>query len=699
MAKPTPPAQAPSAVAELPVPPGKKASDYLTAYKGTAYACINAISQDVSNIRLKLYRRKGNEIKEVEEHEALSLLRYVNDFSTMYDLFEATQIFMETSGESFWLFLRDTKKRIAEIWVLRPDWMTVLPSKSKVIKGYKYRPGGMHEELTFEPEDILHFKYFNPARMTRGKGTVQAAAMEIDLDDFSANYTRNFFFNSAVPNLLIKFKKNLTTDQINQFITQWESKFRGQNQSHKVAAIGGDVETEHLNDDLTKMGLVEQRKYARDSIMSIFKVPKSIIGITEDVNRANAEATVRAYMERVIDPKMQKLVVQLNEFYLPNWGDDLFFDYESPVPQDEDLKLRTYKSGLGGEGLPWMTINEVRDMENLPPVSGGDVIYIPFGMQAQNGEEKGIFGGKTKWRKVRELKLRRTKKAKSVKTHLPIPTKKLQDIRAEAEKKNVKIKVKKILSLAVKETEKEIQREGYWLKLIARTDVWEGLVVDKLFKLFDAQESYVTGQLGSKKAWHTKTDIARFLFDLVSENAKWSKELEPVIAGIIQEQGREALTMLGLTSDIDMSQKRVTDYLKEFSGDLIKGINEVTLDRLRNELSEGVSKDESVPELKGRVETVFTSAKGARSEKIARTEVLRASNFGSREGYKQSGVIKKMEWLTALDDRTCPICQPMNGKQISMRAKFDVNGAGRIDHPPAHPNCRCTIIPILNDEE
>jgi len=84
--------------------------------------------------------------------------------------------------------------------------------------------------------------------------------------------------------------------------------------------------------------------------------------------------------------------------------------------------------------------------------------------------------------------------------------------------------------------------------------------------------------------------------------------------------------------------------------------------------------------------TVFKSAQ-QRAELIARTETLRAHNEGGKVFLREVGV-KKIKWLTAHDERTCPECAPLDGRIFNMD---DAPG------PPKHPGCRCTYLSVLED--
>ncbi len=76
---------------------------------------------------------------------------------------------------------------------------------------------------------------------------------------------------------------------------------------------------------------------------------------------------------------------------------------------------------------------------------------------------------------------------------------------------------------------------------------------------------------------------------------------------------------------------------------------------------------------------------------IARTETILASNAGAMASYRAAGVQEK-EWTTAQDDRVSEECAA-NGAQGAIYID-DVFESGD-EMPPAHPNCRCVIVPVI----
>jgi len=240
-----------SAVMTFPQPPLRNAEEYLKAFTGYPYTAISSIAQEVASIDLHLYKatytREGIESKEIFEHESLSVLGYMNPLTTFYDMVEATQIYLELTGEAFWVVLKEGNKP-KEVWLVRPDWVKIIPSKTEVIDHYAYYPGGgFTEKIDIPKENMIHFKYFHPMNPYRGKGSIQAAALPLDIHTFAQEYNRNFFFNSAIPSMVFTTEKNLNDKVIQKFINQWQASYGGRAKSNKVAFLGNGLKLDKIS--------------------------------------------------------------------------------------------------------------------------------------------------------------------------------------------------------------------------------------------------------------------------------------------------------------------------------------------------------------------------------------------------------------------------------------------------------------------
>lgn len=691
-------------------------------YSGWVFACVSKIAQEFAAINLRLYKYSDNgDIEDVPTHPAMDLLDRVNPYMTFYDLKELTATYQELTGSAYWWLLKNTAGDVIEIYPwLRPDRMTVMPSTEKFISGYKYYVFGQADPVIFEPDEIVHFKYINPRDAYSGFSPTRAAQLPIVTDRFAAEFNERFFTNNARPDGILSFEDGITEDQAKRVMEKWNER-HGKGNEHKLAVLSkGKYQPIAITQK--DMDFVQQRNFSRDEILAMYKVPKSLLGITEDVNYATAESARKMFLKQVIVPKMEKFVNYLNEFLLPefNGGDQLFFDYENPVPEDQDLKLAYYQAGLAGG---WLSANEVRVREGLEEYEGGDNIYVPFNLVPggstdeanlvkffHRGQVKEVHvpkkfnihlrsrSGRAKREAMIAKAVRKTNLAKKI-----ADMKKPKDV--QQQKKDSIVERKDLFGDSAK---LQLVWPKVWELKISKTDNQERQFIMLLRREFQRQEKQVINSL-SEKALQTKS--VDYNFDVNAEKDIFIRIFDPLLKTIIQEHGKDALDLLGRggfnTTDAAKEYSR-TDGLK-----FAKEVNDVTRQAVNEQIAQGIEAGESLGKIKDRISSVFKEATAGRANTIARTEVARSSNFATKEGFKQSGVVTYTEWFTAQDEAVCELCGPMNGKKAYLDSNyFDKGdtflgkenrsiefGYDNIGDPPLHVNCRCVLIPHTDEAD
>jgi len=99
-----------------------------------------------------------------------------------------------------------------------------------------------------------------------------------------------------------------------------------------------------------------------------------------------------------------------------------------------------------------------------------------------------------------------------------------------------------------------------------------------------------------------------------------------------------------------------------------------------------------------------------RASMVARTELCASFNYGEFHAVKQAQEQGLMghsvkEWVTAGDERVCPVCKALDGTQIEMDGDWEMKTNWDKKAPPAHPHCRCVLVyrelspPVITAEE
>lgn len=723
--------------------PPKKQKDYLEAYQSWVFACVKARAEDVANIKLHLYRRKGTkgEVVEVFDHEVLSLLRSVNPWMTFNDLIKHTQSFKDLAGESFWYLVRSGvrgKGKIVQVWMLRPDYIEIIPDKENFVKAYKYTVPS-ENPVIIPKEDIIHFKNFNPVDPYRGASIVGALARTVDSDEYAEEYNRKFFKNSALPAVVLSTDQKLSEEIIARAKREWQQEYGGYEKSHKMAILEGGISIEKFSVSQKDMEFLEGQRFTRDKILALFQVPKTVLGMTESVSVSNAEATNYVFSDRVTKPNMRAFVDVLNEFLLPNYSTDLFFDFEDPVKENDESKAKVVESMFRTGAI---TPNEIREIFNFDRVdgeSGMDQYYLPFSVTPVNqdgmyDEEDPDDTGNDPVKNAKSIK--KLPKA-PVPTMKEVITEKVSDEVSKAvlakfsDHPAVKKRIEANKKAKQKKKEKQLGKsdlgnnhmtrqaqEAYWKTFVGKTDGYENKYESALKSVFARQKKETIQRLMNTQKSLSQDDINKILFDLRIENKLSYDIILPIIRELILEFGQDALEMLGINDlPFDMTTETINQYLKESALNGVRSINKTTKNEIKAILVESAKNGDSVDQISRKITQKFSDFDSKRAKNVARTEVLKASNHASLEGFKQSGQVVGKEWFTALDELVCPYCSLMtnpntgtgvvlpNDEKFFLKGETIIGTNGKpfyvdfedVQAPPLHPNCRCTLLPVLRE--
>lgn len=142
---------------------------------------------------------------------------------------------------------------------------------------------------------------------------------------------------------------------------------------------------------------------------------------------------------------------------------------------------------------------------------------------------------------------------------------------------------------------------------------------------------------------------------------------------------------LQIPMQISIVDAETLRQLENLQLDLVTSLTEEQKMKLALKIREGLLTGRSVKEIvKSALEVVDDTR--WKIERIVRTETTRTFNLAAWDRYQRAGA-KKWRWLTAYDERTCPICRDRHGRTFSDPSELPPHGS--------HPNCRCTIVPVF----
>src|SRR3972149_4910754 len=244
----------------------------------------------------------------------------------------------------------------------------------------------------------------------------------------------------------------------------------------------------------------------------------------------------------------------------------------------------------------------------------------------------------------------------------------------------------------------------YWKKVdrIARQYESDALAATRTALEIDKRELLVLLGEAHKSALRNKQSIDWRKYSEATRDylrtqagANWREQFLPVLEGVMTDGVKTMRDEFVFRFDVPNvgAQEWFTEYALEFASP----INGTTAGLVEEVIAMGVDEGWSIDSVADHLE------EGFRAEAIARTETMRAENFGNEELMRDWGVEQK-EWLATPDERVREAHWDANGQVVGIDEPFIVD-AEELDYPgdPAGSpgntiNCRCTILPVLPGE-
>ncbi|RVT80212.1 phage portal protein [Agrobacterium sp. CNPSo 2736] len=359
---------------------GEPVTDSSVLSISSAWACINLLSGTIASLPLMVYRRDAKGVREVyRDHPLYRLLHDSPNYDqTAVDFWEFMAASIEMRGNAYARIERNSRG-IASLMPVNPALMGVRRLQNGSIE-YRWSQDGRYFVET--DKTILHIRGFggNPlggmSTLHYGRHTFSLARAV----DKSASST---FKNGMRPSGVLTFEKWLTPEQRELAEEKLASKFQTTADTGKPMILEGGTKWEQLTLAPEDAQMLESRSFSVEEVCRFFGVPPFMIGHTEKTTSWGSgieqqtlgfqKFTLRRRLKRIEQAIEKQLLTAADRAA----GVSVEFNLEGLLRADSAGRARFYQqmTQIGA-----MTINEVRDLENLPPVDGGD---IPR-MQMQN---------------------------------------------------------------------------------------------------------------------------------------------------------------------------------------------------------------------------------------------------------------------------------------------------------------------------
>lgn len=381
-------------------PDGKYTTYAREGYMGNAlvYACIEELGTSAAEPELQalqagrwIHRHEGSS----SASRLLDLLYTPNDFMDKSMLIRNIVLHLALAGNSYALKVRTLSGRVVQLWLLRPDRVSIVPDAQNFISRYEYNIGD-REPIRLPVEDVIHWKNPHPLDDFYGMPTLKALEAVVDLDNFSLSFAKTYFERSGVPAGVLTTKSKLT-DDLKAEIKERFTREYGNGKWHGMLILDGNESTfEQLTQSLGNQGLVlpELNKIVEARIAGAFGVPLSLVGTvvgTEASSYGNKKSEREGFYNETIKPLWTTLMEPITRSLTKDFPGVLEVAVDqktaSALQEDDDKLHARLRADLAAGGI---SVEEFREgtgrLRDLPT---GDTFYIPSNLTQTPSEDVG----------------------------------------------------------------------------------------------------------------------------------------------------------------------------------------------------------------------------------------------------------------------------------------------------------------------
>lgn len=350
----------------------------------TAHRAVSFLADSIVTLPFGIFRETEGELVKNEKNHPVSRLLHTqpNPHMTAADWRAMSVSHLAYRGNCYSFVERDGAGKVRHLWPLNPDEIQpFLNDKNKLL--YYYRPKRGRETVFFQ-EEVLHVK-INTEDGILGESPISFAANAFGNAMAANNYAGRVYKNDATPRGVLQIPQTLNDEAIKRLRSTWEAVYGGGTSRIGILEQGAEFKPISISPEDSQ--LIEVRRFNREDIATIFGVPPHKVGIMDKATFSNIEHQAIEFVVDTLLPLLKRFELAIDTTLLTLSSDkDLFAKFNVEGRLRGDTKSR-YESYAVGRQWGWLSANDIRALENMNPIEGGDKYLVPLNMVDAQSEE------------------------------------------------------------------------------------------------------------------------------------------------------------------------------------------------------------------------------------------------------------------------------------------------------------------------
>ena len=357
----------------------------LYATQANLHAVVSFLSDSVAQLPLKVYVRDGEAERRRDRDSTIAkLLWRPNADQTAYEFINSLMVEYFLMGDTnLWLLPDADSESGYQIRVIPREWVIDQEGTTNFAPDKLYVRSTTGGKVELSRDEFIPIRMYSPGNPGGYQSPISALRQtlyeQVQADKFRTEvWSSSGRFNAYItrPKDVQPWDDTQRANFVEAFREAWG---RGGENAGKMPLLEDGMEIKPYQFNSKEAQYAETKQLSREDVAAAYHVNPSLIWHSTTQTYASAKDNARALYADCLGPILQMLQQRFNSFLLPMVGADsatyVEFDLSEKLKGSFEERASILQSAVGG---PYMTRNEARADNNLPPVDGGDELITPL---------------------------------------------------------------------------------------------------------------------------------------------------------------------------------------------------------------------------------------------------------------------------------------------------------------------------------
>jgi HK97 family phage portal protein len=340
----------------------------------SVWNAIRLLSESVSSLPISVYRKENNGDKvEDVNNRIYNLIKFKpNNFQNKITFFEYVMYSVLTDGNAYVQIVRDNSANPVQLIPLNPDYVNIFIKENELF--YQMDGGSV-----LDSADVLHIKLITDDGI-EGLSPIDQCAKAINWSLSMEEFGSTFFKNGAKPSSVLSTDRALSETAIERLKNSFNSSYAKLKSSNSTIILEEGLTFKPISISPEQAQFLASRQFGIEEIARIFNIPPHMLKDLSKSSFNNIEMQSQEYVTYTLMPYLTRIEQEMNlKLFRTNELGKTFVEFNVNGLLRGDVKTRNeaYKTAIQNG---YMSINEVRQKENLNSIEGGDQHFIQMNM-------------------------------------------------------------------------------------------------------------------------------------------------------------------------------------------------------------------------------------------------------------------------------------------------------------------------------